>query len=104
MLFNNFRKLKKLKKHFENNPDLLNVTDAFKDTLLHHAALGNAFKVVAYLDSSDCSLNSQNAAGQTPFFSACQSGSFETAALLLYRCKDVNEKSKIDLAPIHLGI
>ncbi|VDO06849.1 unnamed protein product [Rodentolepis nana] len=71
------------------------------DTLLHHAALGNAFKVVVYLDALD--LNLSNAVGQTPFFSACQSGSFEAAASLLHRCKDINEKSKINLTPVHLA-
>ncbi|KAL5965646.1 Protein S-acyltransferase 24 [Taenia solium] len=94
--------LKKLKKYLEGCPELLTITDAFKDTLLHHAAFGDAFKTAAYLDSFDSNLNSPNAIGQCPFMTSCLSGSFETAALLLCRSEDVNRADKTRLSAIHL--
>lgn len=85
------------------NPNLLLTTDAFKETLLHHAATGNASKVVLYLDNMQIDLNTHNAIGQTPFMTSCRSGGFESAALLINRCSDINERDHMGCTALHLG-
>jgi len=96
--------LQKVKLMLEKNPELLNIKDKSKNTLLHYAASAGKIEVVKFLIKKGAALHAKNNFGWIPLHSAGYNGHKEISKILISSGSKVDEPDVYGWTPLFRAI